>query len=509
LLLLSFPPFDLEFLAWFALVPALVAIYYEPKFKRIKWLGVIPMAIVLVPQWFEIFYSEMQFWLPASLSWLGYPIAILVGFFLALFWGEILSMWKPARLPSSRLQHLPDWLWVIALPVLWVSLEFLLMSLPLLMKVTGAFGYTSLSGTQWRNAPVLQLASFTGMYGVTFMIMLVNCTVAYAIVHVKDYRWAFAPAVVAVVALVSIFTAGWFSLPPPVSGTVNAVIIQPSESYEANPALYNDLTEKSLGYNPHIIMWGLVGTRGCLEHFEGLPQEHQVCLLQGSEFIDEDGSRQHHDMPYHFIGITRGFSPWDPAEIVSPSINSFEAGFGRVGSLLCMESAYPVPTRKLVEGGTDLVTTVSGNEGFAMAGLLGGNAVYRAVEFRVPAISYRAWSGSVIIGPYGRILEDIAPEAEIVAGRIALTDNDDTFYGRNGDIFGYIILALALVLVVYNRYLVRKSLFQYCEACGAEIDKGAGTCQECGVSLAKPPLWKRVLFHEYYEHRGYYKKPGK
>ena len=36
--MLSFPPFDLEFLAWVALVPALVAIYYERHLRRVGWL---------------------------------------------------------------------------------------------------------------------------------------------------------------------------------------------------------------------------------------------------------------------------------------------------------------------------------------------------------------------------------------------------------------------------------------------------------------------------------------
>ncbi len=506
LLLFSFPPFDLEFLAWIALVPALIAIYYETDFKRVKWLGIIPMAVLLIPQWFEIWYSEMEFVLPASLSWLGYPIAIVVGFFLASLWGEILAMWKPARLPSSRLQFLPDWIWIIALPVLWVAVEFLLMSLPLLMKFTGAIGYTSLSSTQWKTPAVLQIASFTGMYGVTFLIVLVNSTIAYAIVHFRDYKWAYAPAVAAIVVLVSVSTLGWFSLPPPISGSLNAAIIQAPESYQKNPAIYDELVGKTLDYDTDIIMFGLTGTEGCVEYFSEIATTHHLSLLEGSELITEDGSRQHHDMPYHIIAITRGFVPWDPAEIISPSIEGFNTNFGKVGSLLCMESAFPTPTRKLVEGGTKLVTTVSGNKGFAMAGLLGSNAVYLAVEFGIPAVSYRAWGGSVIVDPYGRILEDVDPEEGIVAGKIPF-NSEKTFYSQYGDIFGWTIVGLSILLIGSNTVLKRRRSFMYCEACGAEIDKRSETCQECGVSLVKPPWWKRILLHEYYEHKGYYKKP--
>jgi len=41
----------------------------------------------------------------------------------------------------------------------------------------------------------------------------------------------------------------------------------------------------------------------------------------------------------------------------------------------------------------------------------------------------------MLIDLYGRIIGDIAPKSEIVAGKIAFTD-ERTFYSRYGDIFG-------------------------------------------------------------------------
>ena len=48
LLLLSYPPFNLRFLAWFAFVPVLLAMYYEIKAKRVDKLTTV-MALCLVP----------------------------------------------------------------------------------------------------------------------------------------------------------------------------------------------------------------------------------------------------------------------------------------------------------------------------------------------------------------------------------------------------------------------------------------------------------------------------
>ncbi len=505
LLLLSFPPFDLEFLAWFALVPVLTAIYYERRLRKVPLLGIVAMAIVFVPQWFEIWYTEMEFWLPVSLTWVGYPVAVLVGFLIASVWGSLLASWKPACLPSSRLKYLPTGLWVIVLPILWVSVEFLIMSIPLVMKVGGGFGYASISGTQWQNVPVLQIASYTGMYGVTFLIILTNCAIAYAIVHLKDYKRACAPAITMAVIIGVVFTWGYLSIPPPSHGSISVAIIQKAESFEYNRSSYIDSMSESLNYEPRMLLLAVSPRAADLGQLEGFSREHGVYLLQGTELLSPDRTRQHYDMPYHMISLLRGFRPWQPSEIVSPQIDSLNTEFGKVGCLICMESAYPTPARKLVEGGAQVITTVSANQGFAMAGLLGGNAVYRAVEFRTPAISYRAWGGSVIIDPYGRIIEDLAPGDDIVAGKLAFGDGS-TFYSGHGDIFGYVVLLLALALVAYNFYLSRKSTFRYCEACGAEVAKGSETCQQCGVSQIKPPLWKRILLHEYYEHVDRYKK---
>ena len=41
----------------------------------------------------------------------------------------------------------------------------------------------------------------------------------------------------------------------------------------------------------------------------------------------------------------------------------------------------------------------------------------------------------MLIDPYGRVIGDIAPESEIVAGKITFTD-ERTFYSKYGDIFG-------------------------------------------------------------------------
>jgi len=501
LLLLSFPPFDAEYLAWVALVPVLIAIHHERQFSRVKWLGATATAVVFIPQWFEPLRVSAEYWLPA---WPAHLLAFLGGCLVALAWGEVLALWKPGCLPPSRLRFLPAGLWIIALPILWTAVEFLALSIPLVMKLGGALGYTSLSGTQWRNVPIVHVASVAGMYGATFLILLVNCAVACAITHFREHKRLHLPAMAAMVLLAGVFAWGGLSVPPADSDGISTAVVQAPEAYEEDPDRYADLVTTSLKYEPRL----LVGAAP-MDRFADISAEHHVYLLHELELLSPDGERQHRDIAYHpFINIADGFSPWEPQQVFSPPVYPFETEFGKVGSLLSMEGAFPTPTRRLVENGAQLVTTAWMSRGFAWAGLSGGNAVYRAAEFGVPAVAYGLPQGSLIIDRYGRIMQDAAPEEEIVAARIAL-GGGRTFYARHGDVFGYVIVLLALASVVFNSYLRKKSPFEYCERCGARVPKGTEACQQCGAIQIRPPLWKRVLLHEYYEHFRRYRKPGK
>jgi len=193
LLLLSLPPFKFGgFLAWVALVPLLIAIYYQLKAKsidrlaQIAGLGFVPILIFCAP-WLQDLLSL------ANLAWLGFVLGIALTVFMAVFvcseW--MIESWKPKHLPSKSLQYFLDrysGLQIFVLPIAWAATEFLIMNVPGVMRLGGGFGFFSIAKTQWLNPPILQLASFTGMYGVTFLILLVNCAIAYGIVHHQETR---------------------------------------------------------------------------------------------------------------------------------------------------------------------------------------------------------------------------------------------------------------------------------------------------------------------------------
>lgn len=120
-------------------------------------------------------------------------------------------------MPRPQLSYLPSGLQIFIIPVVATAIEFLALNIPVLMKITGALGFASISRTQWLNSPILQLASFTGM-----------------------------------------FVCGWISLPGATSSDTTVVIIQARPETLGKQhinELYANLSEKSLKYEPEIILW--------------------------------------------------------------------------------------------------------------------------------------------------------------------------------------------------------------------------------------------------------------
>jgi apolipoprotein N-acyltransferase len=515
LLFLSYPPCNLGFFAWFAFVPALVAIYYETRAKRIDRLLLIT-AICLVPL-FVWLYNEFDAFLPVVVAWpLGVIGAAFMAGYITWFAGDY---WKPRQMPRKELSYLPSGLQIFILPILGTAMEFLIMNVPVIMKIGGAFGFFSLSRTQWLTPPILQLASFTGMYGVTFLILLVNSALAHAVVHHRETKRISKQAIAVLAIFAAIFVWGWVSLPEVTTGDTGVVIIQakPSnlETQHINN-IYAELSEYSLKYEPEIILWSIWSKYEPMEiagpiaaQYVDFSQEHNVYLTDIDNIVFPDGNIEHYDAPYLFTHVFDGLVPFNLNGIL-PKIDGFDTRSGELGLLVCMESASTIPARQLVKNGTKFIAVTSADRPVigAFQGLIGGNLVYRAVEHRIYTALFFRDNGSIIVDPYGRIVDDIAPEEEIVAGKIAFT-SERPFYSRYGDIFGWSVVGLWVALLGYNFYLKRRSPYIFCKECRAEIAKDADVCEQCGASQKKPPLWKRILFHEYYEHIDRYKGKNK
>ncbi len=154
-LILIFPGFEMHYLAWIALVPLLIVI------RQAGPLGAClsSMAASLV------FNFGLQWWVLKieSFNLLHFSIT-LVG--VALYFGLF------GYLAHYFHNKYPKWN-VLTFPSVWVALEFLRSHVGFLSWPWGILGYS-----QYSVIPVIQVAAFTGVYGVSFLIVAVNTVIA-------------------------------------------------------------------------------------------------------------------------------------------------------------------------------------------------------------------------------------------------------------------------------------------------------------------------------------------
>ncbi len=159
LIVLSFPKFSWSFLAWVAFVPFLKALEDKPARQRFR-LGYLTGILCCL----GIFY-----WVTHSMRYYGglntitsFSILFLMVFYLALYFGAFAWLW--GLYPPKGFFSL---FWA---PSVWVGLEFIRAHL------LSGFPWELLGYSQYNHLSVIQAAEITGVYGISFLIILVNQT---------------------------------------------------------------------------------------------------------------------------------------------------------------------------------------------------------------------------------------------------------------------------------------------------------------------------------------------
>lgn len=256
---LSFPKSDLGLLAWIALVPLHWALDGKSKAQAF-WIGWLSGTIA---------FTGMMAWVVTVMNTYGkvplvisYGILLLLAIYLGLYVGlySAGAVWFRTLIPRYGL---------FTVPCLWVSLElirtYVLSGLP-----WGLLGYS-----QYRQIEVIQIADHMGVYGVSFLIVLVNVTLAEFLSWLMPMLRGFRPAklpweLVALAAL--LVTLSWEYGLVTLSGaptsdiprsSISVGVVQPNVDQavkwdtahrEETLARFDRLTEK-LGRATDLVIW--------------------------------------------------------------------------------------------------------------------------------------------------------------------------------------------------------------------------------------------------------------
>ncbi len=499
LLLLAFPRFDFEILAWGALVPLFFAIQNQPL-ARATWLGFVSGLV---------FYFFGLFWITNTLTnygnlpfWLSVPVLALLAsylsFYVAIFCHLLARFGRDNAL----------FLFVLA-PPLWTGLEYLRSSHP-----DYGFSWLGLGYSQYLSGSVIQLADITGVYGVSALIVLVNAALFYVLRF-----FLFAPAgergmpwrVAGLSLLMVILALGYgqraLGIHGPQSddaGAFKVALVQGNiPQHQKWDAAYQDrvistyrnLTLKAAGEKPGLIVWPEAATPyyysldplGTAE-INTLALSAKSPLLIGSPFFTRENERTTHFNSAFLVsaaGEAKGrydkihlvpFGEFVPFQSVLFFVRKMVATIGDFGKgkeatvfevegipfgvSICYEITFPDLVRQPVKNGARFLVNITNDAWFGKSAASYQHmamAALRAVENRVPIVRAANTGISGVIDADGRLRDttELFTKAVVVSEIVPNQTDSPTLYARVGDVFSWACLGLSLVLLGWGRLNVR------------------------------------------------------
>ena len=242
--------------AWFGLVPVLWAILSPACLERPRSLR---RGFLLSYLCGVLWYIGNCYWIRNTMLRYGdmpplAPTLLLVGYslVLGLYFGLFgLSVVLVRRATGSARLALA------AAPILWAALELAA------SRITSV-PWDQLGYSQVDNALVNQLAPWTGVYGISFLLVAVNALLAGGLVLQRPSTkriWGIAGVVLLVAG-----TAGLFLAPPRPAPTATAVLIQPNLDVAA------DNTWAGPEWGRHIAEMTRLAGEQCKTYIAGIPQ---------------------------------------------------------------------------------------------------------------------------------------------------------------------------------------------------------------------------------------------
>ena len=230
---LVFPLPGVYVLCWFALTPLIVALLRARPASALEIDDAVKLRPASPWQGFLLGYACGILWYAGTCYWifdtmrlyggLSAPMAALALFlfccYLGLyhgFFGLLLSLLVQGSRDFRRA--------LVTAPFLWVALELVR------TRVTG-FPWNLLGTAQVDNVALCRITEWTGVYGVSFEIVLVNVAVAAAFVIPRQKRGAMLAAALAAAAVLQ---AGRLVEAPTTAANRAALLVQPNIPVAAN-----------------------------------------------------------------------------------------------------------------------------------------------------------------------------------------------------------------------------------------------------------------------------------
>lgn len=357
--------------------------------------------------------------------------------------------------------------WALSCAVIWVALEMTV------SRFLSGFPWNLLGASQYRVTPLIQVASLTGVYGVSFLVAWFSVASAMAglrLLHRPALRWACVNEVALPTLVVTVAVAWGFRQmlrTPAADRTLGVALIQPSIpqkliwDHREDSNRFSQLLELSnlaLAAKPDLLVWpeaampaftaenyraitNLVGTHRVWMVFGADDAEH----VAGAETADEyryynaaflfgpDGRyvARYRKQRLVIFGEYVPWSRWLPfMKWLTPIGEGFAAGPGpvpfeiesipcKLSALICFEDVFSDLARRHARGDIDFLLNLTNDGWFGQTAAHwqhAATAVFRAVENGLPLVRCTNNGLTCWIDSVGRIRQVLGTEHRDVYG---------------------------------------------------------------------------------------------
>ncbi len=474
---LAFPATNLEFVAWFGLVPGLLLLRASPSAREAAVRG----------WWFGTgFVLAAHYWLVPNLG----PALLLAAVLLGALWiGVGVSTWALLRPPVTAVRALAA---LVVVPSYWLVIEWI--------RSWQALGgpWALLGTSQWRHPVVLALAAVGGVWLVSFALVAANTGIV--ILLASRRTWIRAVGAAATAVTLAAGPAAFALLPPPqpVRGATVA-LVQPGIVHDA--ALRVDASERLSaglgGDHPDLIVWGessvaydLRRAPGLLARLQALSAADGAQILANQDSRTAAGGKSKVAVLVGPRGIAATYTKtrlvpfgeyipfreqlgWltkisraaqvnmtpGPGAKVLP-VTTRDGQRISIGVLICFESAFPDMSRVDARRGADLIVYQTSDSTFQQSWAPGQHAslgAVRAAETGRPVVQTALTGDTVAYDARGRLLASLTTAQHgVLIVRPGLTAGSAlTPFDRAGEVVPWAAIAIALVAALVLFYTSR------------------------------------------------------
>jgi apolipoprotein N-acyltransferase len=347
-------------------------------------------------------------------------------------------------------------------------------------RITG-FPWNLLGISQVDNAALCRIAGWTGVYGISFEIVLVNVALAAAFLVPKEKRGAMLAAGLAAAAVLQ---AGRLVEAPEAKGDRTALLVQSNIPVTANwtPEYFQQtlsgLSEVTMNspsaQKAGLIVWPespapfFTNDARFRSALSDLSQSTKTWIIAGTIGVEGSGASARMFNSAALISPQGEWSPrYDKVHLVPfgeylpfPSLfafaggltkevgefehgssrNPLDAGGVKLGTFICYESIFPDEVRQFANNGAQVLVNISNDGWYGDSGAYAqhlNQTRMRAIENNRWLLSATDTGVTASIDPWGRVAARIQRKqrSALVASYSLISDT--TFYTRHGDWFAY------------------------------------------------------------------------